>query len=60
MMPNWEKFLMCTNYEAQLRKSKYLACDCFTLADLNHIPSASYFMGSRVRKVFDAHPLVVD
>ncbi|KAL8151493.1 hypothetical protein V2J09_021301 [Rumex salicifolius] len=25
-------------YEARLSKSKYLACDCFTIADLHHLP----------------------
>lgn len=45
-------------YEARLGKSKYLAGDCFTLADLNHLPGINYLMGTTARKVFDARPHV--
>lgn len=45
-------------YEARLKQSKYLAGDCFTMADLNHLPSVNYLMDSRTRKVFDARPRV--
>ncbi|XP_027159859.1 glutathione S-transferase-like [Coffea eugenioides] len=41
-------------YEARLGQSKYLAGDCFTLADLNHLPAINYLMGTTARKVFDA------
>ncbi|KAK3415547.1 glutathione S-transferase isoform X3 [Eucalyptus grandis] len=43
-------------YEARLSQSKYLGCDCFTLADLHPLPTMTTLMGTPVRKLFDARP----
>ncbi|KAL8170947.1 hypothetical protein V2J09_022751, partial [Rumex salicifolius] len=43
-------------YEARLSKSKYLACDCFTLADLHHLPNIHVLMSTPVKKLFDQRP----
>ena len=43
-------------YEARLAQSKYLACDCFTLADMHHLPNLHYLMGTPVKKLFDSRP----
>ncbi|KAL2945437.1 Glutathione S-transferase [Bienertia sinuspersici] len=40
-------------YEARLANSKYLAGDSFTLADLHHLPTLHYVMGTKVKKLFD-------
>ncbi|XP_030517606.1 glutathione S-transferase-like isoform X2 [Rhodamnia argentea] len=45
-------------YEARLSQSKYLGCDCFTLADLHHQPALTNLMGTQVKKLFDARPKV--
>lgn len=45
-------------YEDRLAQSKYLGGDCFTLADLHHLPTLHYLMASRVRAVFDSRPRV--
>ncbi|KAK3415556.1 glutathione S-transferase [Eucalyptus grandis] len=45
-------------YEARLSQSKYLGCDCFTLADLHHLPVLTNLMGTHVKKLFDARPKV--
>ncbi|XP_048130325.1 glutathione S-transferase-like [Rhodamnia argentea] len=45
-------------YEARLSQSKYLGGDCFTLADLHHLPTLSNLMGTPLKKLFDAHPKV--
>lgn len=45
-------------YEDRLAQSKYLGGDCFTLADLHHLPTLHYMMASRARAVFDSHPHV--
>ncbi|KAF8015081.1 hypothetical protein BT93_H0774 [Corymbia citriodora subsp. variegata] len=45
-------------YEARLSQSKYLGCDCFTLADLHHLPAMTSLMGTPVKKLFDARPKV--
>lgn len=45
-------------YESRLAQSKYLACDCFTLADLYHIPHIYYLSGTQIRKLFDSRPHV--
>ncbi|XP_044493016.1 glutathione S-transferase-like isoform X2 [Mangifera indica] len=45
-------------YEARLAQSKYLACDCFTLADMHHLPNLHYLMGTPVKKLFDSRPHV--
>ncbi|OWM77997.1 glutathione S-transferase PARB-like [Punica granatum] len=45
-------------YEARLSQSKYLGGDCFTLADLHHLPTLNYLMPTQVRKIFDARPKV--
>lgn len=45
-------------YEARLAKYKYLAGDCFTLADLHHLPALHYLMGTKVKHLFDERPHV--
>lgn len=45
-------------YEARLSQSKYIACDCFTLADLHHLPNMQNLMGTPVKKLFDSRPHV--
>ncbi|KAI3526841.1 hypothetical protein L1887_06105 [Cichorium endivia] len=45
-------------YETRLSESEYLGGDCFTLADLHHLPSMKYLMGTQVKKLFDARPHV--
>ena len=45
-------------YEARLAESKYLAGDCFTLADLHHLPNLHYLMGIRIKELFLARPHV--
>ncbi|KAA8543119.1 hypothetical protein F0562_021386 [Nyssa sinensis] len=45
-------------YETRLAQSKYLAGDCFTLADLHHLPNVEYLMGTQSKKLFDARPHV--
>lgn len=45
-------------YEARLAQSKYLAGNSFSLADLNHLPTLSYLMGTSVKAVFDSRPHV--
>ncbi|KAK3415550.1 hypothetical protein EUGRSUZ_H01169 [Eucalyptus grandis] len=45
-------------YEARLSQSKYLGCDCFTLADLHHLPTLTNLMGTPLKKLFDARPKV--
>ncbi|KAB2069979.1 hypothetical protein ERO13_A08G117500v2 [Gossypium hirsutum] len=45
-------------YEARLAESKYLACDHFTLADLHHLPTVQYLLGSSAKKMFDSRPHV--
>lgn len=45
-------------YEARLAQSKYLACDCFTLADLHHLPNLQLLLGSQCKKLIDARPHV--
>ncbi|TXG63471.1 hypothetical protein EZV62_010465 [Acer yangbiense] len=45
-------------YEARLSKSKFLACDCFTLADMHHLPNINLLMGTQVKKLFDCRPHV--
>ena len=45
-------------YEARLSQSKYLACDCFTLVDLHHLPNINLLLGTPVKKLFDARPHV--
>ncbi|XP_043716319.1 glutathione S-transferase-like [Telopea speciosissima] len=45
-------------YEARLSKSKYLGGDEFTLADLHHLPTIQYLMGTSTKKVFEARPHV--
>ncbi|KAK4779818.1 hypothetical protein SAY87_015924 [Trapa incisa] len=54
--PELEKVLDV--YEARLSKSKYLGGDCFTLADLHHLPSLNYLLRTEVKKHFDARPKV--
>ncbi|KAI3449512.1 hypothetical protein Pfo_006177 [Paulownia fortunei] len=45
-------------YEARLEQSKYLGGDSFTLADLHHLPTMNYLMGTRVKAAFDSRPHV--
>ncbi|KAL3644785.1 hypothetical protein CASFOL_009965 [Castilleja foliolosa] len=45
-------------YESGLTRSKYLCGDTFTLADLHHLPTLDYLMGTRAKAVFEARPLV--
>ncbi|KAK9282532.1 hypothetical protein L1049_005452 [Liquidambar formosana] len=45
-------------YETRLTQYKYIAGDCFTLADLHHIPNIYYLMGTRSKKLFDSRPHV--
>ncbi|XP_021763116.1 glutathione S-transferase-like [Chenopodium quinoa] len=45
-------------YEVRLAKSKYLAGDSFTLADLHHLPGFQYLNGTKVKHLFDERPHV--
>ncbi|KAI6695733.1 hypothetical protein NL676_023443 [Syzygium grande] len=45
-------------YEARLGQSKYLGCDCFTLADLHHIPTLTNLMGTPLKELFETRPKV--
>nr|ANO39929.1 glutathione S-transferase F6 [Populus euphratica] len=45
-------------YEARLSQSKYLAGDCFTLADLHHLPNIQALLGTPSKKLFDSRPHV--
>ncbi|KAL5791787.1 hypothetical protein ACOSP7_000381 [Xanthoceras sorbifolium] len=45
-------------YEARLAQSKFLACDCFTLADMHHLPNIQLLLGTPVKKHFDCRPHV--
>ncbi|CAO2836298.1 unnamed protein product [Amaranthus hypochondriacus] len=45
-------------YEARLSKTKYLAGDAYTLADLNHLPGLKYLKGSKVQHFLDERPHV--
>ena len=45
-------------YEKRLSQSKYLAGDCFTLADMHHLPTLQCVLGTTAKKVFDSHPHV--
>ncbi|XXG80643.1 hypothetical protein AAC387_Pa09g1459 [Persea americana] len=45
-------------YEARLAQSKYLGCDCFSLADLHHLPCLNYLMSTQAKELFDSRPHV--
>lgn len=45
-------------YEKRLSESKYLAGECFTLADLHHLPTIQYLMNSQTRRLFESLPHV--
>lgn len=45
-------------YEKRLSESKYLACDCFTLADLHHTPVVQCLLATQTKKLFDERPHV--
>ncbi|KAI3409435.1 Glutathione transferase, partial [Psidium guajava] len=45
-------------YDARLSRSKYLGGDCFTLADLHHLPAMTTLMETPVKKLLDARPKV--
>ncbi|KAJ4871377.1 hypothetical protein Rs2_46986 [Raphanus sativus] len=47
-------------YEARLSKSEFLACDCFTLADLHHLPVIHYLMGTDSKTLFESRPKVAE
>ncbi|GLT72668.1 hypothetical protein SLA2020_445780 [Shorea laevis] len=53
---SWLRFLI--SYEKRLTQSKYLACDSFTLADLHHLPTIQYLLGTEAKKLFDSRPHV--
>ncbi|KAG9154159.1 hypothetical protein Leryth_000632 [Lithospermum erythrorhizon] len=56
---NMEKLIKILDvYEAKLAESKYLAGDCFTLADLHHLPVMHHLMNTKVKAVFDERPHV--
>lgn len=40
-------------YETRLSRSKYLACDCFTLVDMHHLPNLNHLMATNLKKLFD-------
>ncbi|RDX74892.1 Glutathione S-transferase F13 [Mucuna pruriens] len=46
-------------YEKTLSKSKYLAGQCFTLADLHHLPTVHYLMTTRSKMLFESRPFVI-
>ncbi|KAB1202931.1 Glutathione S-transferase [Morella rubra] len=45
-------------YESRLAQSKYMASDCFSLADLHHLPTIHYLIGTQSKKLFDSRPHV--
>lgn len=45
-------------YEAQLSKSKYLAGDFISLADISHFPTVYYLLASAHASVLEAYPRV--
>ncbi|GMY16867.1 glutathione S-transferase-like [Fagus crenata] len=45
-------------YEKRLAQSKYLGGDYFTLADLHHLPSLQYLLGTQTKKLIDSRPHV--
>ena len=45
-------------YESRLAESKYLGGDCFTLADLHHMPIMHFLLGTQIKKLFDSRPHV--
>ncbi|XP_057965946.1 glutathione S-transferase-like [Malania oleifera] len=45
-------------YEARLAQAKYLAGECFSLADLYHLPCIQYLMGTRAKELFASRPNV--
>ncbi|KAK1604248.1 hypothetical protein QYE76_027921 [Lolium multiflorum] len=45
-------------YEARLEKSRYLAGDSVSFADLNHFPFTFYFMATPYASLFDEFPKV--
>ncbi|KAM1759184.1 hypothetical protein ACFX11_008211 [Malus domestica] len=45
-------------YETCLAQSKYLAGKSFTLADLQHLPTIHYLMGTQSKKMFESRPHV--
>lgn len=47
-------------YEARLSKSEFLACDCFTLADLHHLPAIHFLMGTDSKTLFESRPKVCE
>ncbi|KAM6540990.1 hypothetical protein CsatB_005437 [Cannabis sativa] len=45
-------------YENRLSKSKYLGGDCFTLADLHHLPNLQGMLGTNMKNHIESRPHV--
>ncbi|XP_057741302.1 glutathione S-transferase PARB-like [Arachis stenosperma] len=45
-------------YEKRLSESKYLGGECFTLADLHHLPTLHFLMMTPAKKLFELLPRV--
>ncbi|XP_062088353.1 glutathione S-transferase F8, chloroplastic-like [Humulus lupulus] len=45
-------------YEDRLSQSKYLGGDCFTLADLHHLPNLQCLLGTNLKSHFESRPRV--
>jgi len=45
-------------YESRLAHPTYLTFECFTLADLHHLPAVRYLLGTEGKKLFDSRPHV--
>ena len=45
-------------YENKLSKTKYLAGECFTLADMHHIPNLQCLLGTSAEKLIECRPHV--
>ncbi|GLT42483.1 hypothetical protein SLA2020_164790 [Shorea laevis] len=43
-------------YETHLSDSKYLAGDCFSLADMHHIPVTQILLGTETNNLFESRP----
>ena len=44
-------------YESRLARSKYLACESFSLADLHHLPTIQYLLATEAKKLFYSRPM---
>lgn len=54
--PKFEKVLDV--YEERLSVAKYLGGDSFTLADLHHLPTVQYLLGTSAKRLFESRPRV--